>query len=379
GQRRFEAHDDNGNKPPILRVSYQYNVPGAEVQTVRTLLKNMVNEMEAAGNTPIVDTLYEAGLYFRGKEVHYGKVRGNSNAGNSARRVTRVSHPKSWKEGTGTLYRPSGCTEDNLNDSDCIGEQIQGNPEYISPFAEGCQNNYIVLLTDGDPTVNYSENLVEALIGQQCAQPSGLPFGSRDKGRCAEELVAYYANNDLSDMLEVQSIKTFTIGFGGDGNPDYLRAIAEAGGTGTNGFFEPKDSVELTQAFQEIIVQVLEDPTSFVSPSLSVNAFNKLFNRDEVYFSLFSPQLQIGWPGNIKKFKLCADASNHTCTFGEVLDANGQEAIGPDSKIKGGPNPAKSFWSSLADGPRVDLGGLGENVPGAGSRRVYTLDASDNV
>lgn len=369
GERVFEARDRSGSrKQAVLRITYQVN---ASAETVRTRLKQIVNGVVASGNTPIVDALYEAGLYYRGEEVLYGKQRGPQ-SGLSAR-FTRVSHPDSYTGGT--VVRDAGCTDDDLNDRDCESERIDGTPVYTSPFQPGCQNNYIVLLTDGDPTVNNSEMLAETLTGAQCADPTGLSAGSYDVGRCAEELAKYYFENDLSDLNEEQKISTFTIGFAGDGSPDYLRAIAQAGGSGAEGFKAAGNASELVSAFQAITGEVLEDPTSFVSPSLSVNAFNKLFNRDEVYFSLFSPQLQVRWPGNVKKFKLCADSTNRTCTFGEVLDDNDQEAINTDSKIKVN---AKSVWSSVTDGPLVEVGGAGSHVPGAGSRNVYTYKGTED-
>jgi len=370
GYRVFEARERrNTNGQAVLRIVYQVNETGVvSSDTVRTRLKQIVNGMVASGNTPIVDTLWEAGLYFRGEPVLYGKRRGPG-SGNDAR-YTRVSHPASYTGGT--VFRPSGCTDADLNASACAGERIDGNPVYISPFADGCQNNYIILLTDGDPTVNNSRTLVESLIGKKCK--------SRSSGTCAEELVSYYFNNDLSPLADTQKIKTFTIGFASDGDPQFLKDIARAGGSSgpndDNGFKVASNASELTAAFQQILSQVLDDPTSFVSPSLSVNAFNKLFNRDEVYFSLFSPQLQVSWPGNVKKFKLCADPTNQTCNYGSVLDAAGQEAIDEKSKIKA---TARSIWSSGIDGPDVRRGGAGEHVPGNTSRKVYTYTGTADV
>jgi len=370
GYRVFEARDRrNTERQPVLRIVYQVNETGVvSSDTVRMRLKQIVNGMVASGNTPIVDTLYEAGLYFRGEPVLYGKQRGPGWGSNA--RYTRVSHPASYTGGS--VYRPDGCTDADLNASACVKEEIQGSPVYKSPFVEGCQNNYIILLTDGDPTVNNSRSLVESLIGGTCAW--------RGYGTCAEELVRYYFNNDQSPLPEVQKIKTFTIGFASDGDPQFLKDIARAGGSSgpndDNGFKVASNASELTAAFQQILAEVLDDPTSFVSPSLSVNAFNKLFNRDEVYFSLFSPQLQVSWPGNIKKFKLCADPTNQTCNYGSVLDDNGQEAIDEKSKIKA---TAQSIWSSGTDGPDVKLGGAGEHIPAYTSRKVYTYNGTADV
>lgn len=377
GYRIVEARERNSSdNPAVLRVTYQYNATSnVSNDTVRLRLKQLVSGLVAPSLafTPIVDTLYEAGLYFRGQPVLYGRQRGPQFGSNA--RYTRVSHPASYTGGT--VFRELGCSDDNLNAPECESEFIDNNssgvaPVYKSPFQDGCQNNYIILLTDGDPTSNNSKTAIQTLIGKNCTD--------RGDGTCGPELLSYLFGTDLSSKNELQNVKTFTIGFASDGDPQYLKDLARAGGSsGTsddNGFKTAGNASELTTAFQQIFTQVISDPTSFVSPSLSVNAFNKLFNRDEVYFSLFSPQKEVSWPGNVKKFKLCADATNATCTFGDVLDANSADAIDTNSKIK---LNARSIWSSVTDGPIVKLGGAGENVPGSSSRKVYTYNASSDT
>jgi type IV pilus assembly protein PilY1 len=144
---------------------------------------------------------------------------------------------------------------------------------------------------------------------------------------------------------------------------------------------------ELANAFDDILNDVLSDPTSFVSPSLSVNAFNRLYNLDDVYFSLFEPSLKVSWGGNIKKYKICTQVgASATCVFGDIMDNSSptpQVAIDksldpvtgtPINKIKSG---ALSYWSSLpADGPNVKQGGAGANIPAHGSRVTYTYTGS---
>lgn len=379
GTRLIRSHDGSTTRAPLLRIRYQENVTlsSTTTMTVRNRLKQIVNGLEASGSTPIVDALWEAGLYYRGQPVLYGLQRGPQ-WGTSAR-VTRVSHPASYDFETG-VYRATGCTDADLSNVACVTEEILGPAQYVSPFEDGCQNSYIVLLTDGDPTVNNSVSLIESLIGSTCA-------GTGD-GKCANEVTKYYFDNNLSTYSDKHNVVTHAIGFGSDvtsaGSVTFLQGIADSG---EGSFFAAADADQLVTAFQQILSEVNSAPTSFVSPSLSVNAFNKLFNRDEVYFSLFSPQKQVRWPGNIKKYKLCNDAKNLTCTFGEVLDDNDNSAIGDDAKIKSDPNAATSIWTTGADrpdGPTVQKGGTGQQIPDHtyGTRNVYTYtgtaSATDN-
>ncbi|MFP5348668.1 MAG: VWA domain-containing protein [Gammaproteobacteria bacterium] len=354
GTKNVESFDTEPGAAPLLRVTYSSNT--APVETVRDVLKEIVGGMRAEGATPIVDSLYEAAVYYRGQDVTYGKVRGPRNF--TFGRWTRVSHPLSYTGGI--LNQPSGCTDADLDALACTTEEITGSPQYIYPITASCQLNHVILLTDGEATANSSAGLIRTLTGASSCS------GSTDE-ECGLELVDFMRTKDQDPnnaFSGLQTVTTHTIGYNIDSN--FLKNLAAKGG---GSYKTASDAASLAAAFDDLLNDVLSNPTSFVSPSLSVNAFNKLFNRDEVYFSLFSPRLQTAWPGNIKKFKLCADTTNTACTFGEVLDANNAGAVGTDAKIKA---TAQSYWSGVADGPTVTLGGAGSQVPAYGSRRVYT-------
>jgi type IV pilus assembly protein PilY1 len=89
-----------------------------------------------------------------------------------------------------------------------------------------------------------------------------------------------------------------------------------------------------------------------------VNAFNRLFNRDEIYFALFKPSTSQAWDGNIKKFRLC-NTTDTGCTFGDIIDSNNIVAIDASSRIK---TTATSFWGTAPDGATVTAGGAGAQV-----------------
>ena len=107
---------------------------------------------------------------------------------------------------------------------------------------------------------------------------------------------------------------------------------------------------------------------------MSVNAFNKLYNRDEIYFSLFKPELYQRWAGNIKKFTLCTQvqADAGTCDYGEVIDQNSAPAIDiTTSRLK---STSVSYWNSITDGGDVEAGGAGKVMydDGYANRNMYT-------
>ncbi len=367
GDRNAHTYNGNAAAAPMLRikVSGALATGGSGFKTVRTRLKEIVDGLDHKGHTPIVDTMYEAARYYRGDAVYWGLTRGfdrsvgnfNASSTNDAvRRNTRVSNPASYSGGS--VVRDPGCTDANLNAPECITEVILGAAQYESPISDICQANNIVLLTDGLANHNDSEALIKSYI------PTATCVASNADEACARDLVGWMQTSDMNVPFSGdQTIKTYTIGFNFSG--DLLRDMATLGG---GKFYEASTSNELANVFKAIITDILARTTSFATPSLSVNAFNRLFHRNDVYFSLFKPNARTRWVGNTKKYQLCESASNG-CVIGEIIDANGVPAIGSDNRIL---DLAESFWSGVSDGNEVEVGGAGNEIPPHAIRRVFT-------
>jgi len=378
GSRVAEAYDKSGGVPPRLRIRYQETGVTTVATTVRSAMKGVIDELQYKSGTPILSTLVEGAFYYRGDRVLYGLRRGDQGTRSE---FTRVSHPDSWGGTQDDVTRSGNCTEFNPNNLDCVTEIVDPDndgdfttnpPSYVSPITESCQANYIVLLSDGLGFISDVETgtweptqYVHDIVG------SSACTGHDD---CAKALVRNLRNEDQNALDGDQTIRTYTIGFNlGDTNPTFLQELATEGG---GAFYAADSAADLSKVFQNIIADALSAPTSFTAPSLSVNAFNRLFNRSDVFFALFQPNENKRWVGNIKKFSICAGNPDDSCQLGEVIDATGAPAIGTDSRIKGS---ARSYWSTTNDGPTVNEGGSGEKAQsqGYGDRNVYTYTGAD--
>jgi len=310
--------DDNGG-----RVVFKISDMNA---TNRAQLHTIVNSLTASTWTPLAETLYEASLYLRGQAVHYG---------NST--------------------NPTAPAADTT---------AQSGGNYISPFNFSCQQAYIIYLTDGDPTNDSNaDSLIDALPGIGTPTVVDL-FDASHKDRLSV-LAGWMYNNDLNASLTgVQRAVTYTVGFNaGSGiSTQGLTLLQNTATAGHGIFYAATNGDEISNALQGAIIDIQQTTSSFAAPALSVNAFNRLFNRDDVYFAMFKPSTTAEWDGNIKKFKLN--------TTGDIIDANGVLAIDPATqRIK---DTAQSFWSTVADGGTVTTGGAGSLIPAPGSRTVYT-------
>ncbi|NNM20279.1 MAG: hypothetical protein HKO55_03280 [Gammaproteobacteria bacterium] len=294
----------------------------APIATEFTPVTNALDAYDDGGSTPLSETMYEATLYLRGDKMDYGAdARGNG----------------------GTL-EPS------------TGDATVGD-DYKSPIVNQCQKNYVVLLTDGEPTSDTGAN----------TKIAGLP-GFEDAtgqtacvGNCLDEMAAYLQNSDLNSDLEgTQNANVFTIGFHTD-----QQLLQDAANRGGGTYYKADSADELATAFTEILDNIIERDSTFTAPAVAVNTFNRLTHRDELFISMFRPAQEPHWPGNVKRYRLDNTGGDKT-----IYDATDRPAINPDTGTFYG--DAKSYWTiGDPDGFDTAAGGFASRLHA--NRNVYTV------
>jgi len=313
------------------------------IDTSRTAFIDVLDGLQGQGYTPLSEVLYEAGLYYRGLSVDYGSHSYGYNG------VVQNSIPESRKDADQSSYK--------------------------SPITSPCQKNHIVLLTDGYENAigNFNNSSArKALYNMSGSCRRGGSSGSSPL--CLAQVASYLNDEDVAlDIPQNQNVITHTIGFAIDDT--FLQTAATAGG----GLYRPADDYDsLTAAFKEIINTVSKTSSTFASPAVSVNAFNRTTNRDDLYFTLFKPANGPRWEGNFKRFKLAFDSQG----VPSIIDRDGNPAI--DSGTGFFAETSRSYWSATADGFDTALGGTASNLfTGStltASRKIYSnLTTSGNL
>ncbi|MCD6569607.1 MAG: VWA domain-containing protein [Deltaproteobacteria bacterium] len=316
----------------------------------KATLHSAVNSITASGWTPLAETLAEAGLYFARKPSW-------ANAGVDYN--TAFDHAIQWR----------------------------------------CQKNYVIIMTDGESTMDRGDILTRA------DYINGKPIQDNDNDEhepgYSQEI--YYASSgsdylddvakflyeedlltgDLYDSggisfddpndsrLAKQNIITYTIGFDIDntlleetadsshGQGDYYTTEATGGG-----------GVSLSDIFQKIIGSILKTNSEFVAPVVPVSRMNKTYAGNCVYLGVFSPDSSGLWKGNLKKFGLSED--------GQLLDRDGNLATESSGAIKEG---AHSCWVLVdgLEGMDVEKGGAGQALLTQTSRYFYTYNTGTSL
>lgn len=311
---------------------------------------DQISSWRPNGYTPLSETYYEAYQYLSGGSVVFGN---NSTDGDNPMPSVAASR---------------------------VGNTLTSNT-YDSPMDYNCQRTFVVYLTDGLPTQDEEATAaIQALPnfatdgyvavedggnGSQCPAkgPSGNEQGGEDAdGRCMINLAAYMYNHDMHAMPGKQNVITYVVGFGDDivASADYLENIAKAGGGEA---YTQTDAAGLTAALKKIFSDVVEGANStFVAPTVAVNAFNRTRTLNSLYVSVFAPTNSVHWPGNLKRYKL---------KDGEIYGAEDQKAVNPATGFffEG---ISDEFGGNTDDGPDVTKGGAASKLPAWDARKIYT-------
>jgi type IV pilus assembly protein PilY1 len=305
-----------------------------DISQSRDTMAQRLQAYTALGYTPLSETLYEAGQYLAGRPVDYGL---QSTVDNE---LLVPSVPESRRAADPSRYE--------------------------SPVQYQCQKNFVVLLTDGEPTADSSaDDKIANLpgfgdLGRSQCDGSG-------EGHCLDDMAEYlHSAADLAPGLPGrQGASVYTIGFGPDvAGSTFLDEVARRGGGKA---FKAGEVTDLTAVLRRIFSDILQSAGTFAAPSVAVNAFNRTQSNNELLVALFRPADSLRWHGNVKKYGLRG---------GEIVDATGVSAVDPATGfLRSG---TRSMWSSSNEADVVMDGGAVEQLPDPVQRHLYTYTASAN-
>ncbi|MFQ5513572.1 MAG: pilus assembly protein [Myxococcota bacterium] len=245
-----------------------------------------------------------------------------------------------------------------------------------SPLDVSCRNNFVIIVTDGEPTKDdqshhsgdFNATIGNAdgdcnectVVGASCSCVDA-PETGRDDGLTYPwdgtdwlDDVAYYLNSvDLDPILDgTQNLITYTIGFTID-HP--LLSETAANGSGT--YFTTSDTSVLVAQLSAALQDIIARSTAFAAATVptSRSAFG-----DGFYNAYFVPDSSDAfWPGHLEAYRLSSDL--------QILDRFGNPAI--DSASGQFIEPRNPYWDA-----QTALSG-GTHPP----RMLYTTRAGQQV
>jgi type IV pilus assembly protein PilY1 len=377
--------------------------------TNRTALRRVIQGIQANGNTPLAETLYEAGQYFMGGAPAYGATVGVSASGtyvspavpscrhnyvvfltdgmSTADNYTSTNLTPWADSGVGFLENTLGsmCTTGNpaVNTADCDGNGG-------SPGNNDTTGNSLPCYTvdsNGNPTDT---------LTYCCETSGGTPVSCTSSSRRSGPAYLYYDySHTLPDVAEYlnkgpQNISSYFIGFGADvssGAAVNMLTTAADGNHGKGQYYTATGQTDLSTTFTNIIANIQAVNSSYVAPVVPVSPQNRTYTSNRIYMGFFKPENNMAaWLGNMKKYGI--DINNNitdvTGTIATWVDVNGDgkdDNTGvslPAGAVNGSfKATAQSYWSTAADGGNVDAGGVGALLQARAnittSRTIYTV------
>jgi len=353
------SNDPNGGYVRVPVNDYNtpsYTLPlasGTLTGTHQQQLDAAINVLEGESWTPLGETLFQIYTYFMSR-----------NAADRPKGVNGTTFP-------GYVYRtaPSG----NYGPYTTTASQIPADPVQFD-----CQKNFVVIITDGEPTMDtFASSNSSDNTGQGFSSFTGLIGNYNNDGetevqgtdcvgpaseKCAlylDDIAKFMQKNDFRpDKPGTQVVDVYTVGFTTSPQANDLLSRTAAQGNGL--FYHSSNAEELATAIVGAISDIVQKSQSFTAATVPAT---RTADGGNIYTSLFLPQNNNPfWEGHMKLFNITAD--------GDILDANGNCAlVNPMDGCKGGAisQTAPPYWDA------------GEQIPAPASRSLYTTMPSGST
>ena len=291
-----------------------------------THLDTAIASLEGESWTPLGETLFQVYTYFMARTV------ANMPYGQNGTTKFPVYTYRPRETGTGGDHSTSGAPT------------VPG-----SPVQYACQKNFVIIITDGEPTKDDFDNSAPTTTAQSFGSFANLIGNFNNDGE-NETSIPASCNCDssanegalyLDDIAKFMHEKDFRPDLDGDQTLDvytvgfttnaFANALLQKTAAVGNGQYHSSNTAEqLSTAIITSITDVIEKSQSFTAATVPAS---RTAEGEQLYVSLFTPKESPYWEGHLRSYRLTG--------AGDILDANGNCAIDdPSSELLLGPVPA---------------------------------------
>jgi type IV pilus assembly protein PilY1 len=347
--------DHDGN-PATAKIAYTYTLNGVS-KTHEQHLKDAIVALDGETWTPLGEGLFQIYTYFMSRDT---------------------SKIPLGKDGVTKFPKYVYKTDDTTSSNNGGSYSTSGSPTVPdSPVQYSCQKNFVVVLTDGEPTKDDFDksnssspddktyqgfpDFAAKLIGDYNPDNTNPEAGTEVPGAADErswyldDVAKFMHDKDFRpDLTGNQTMDVYTVGFttGTNTPADYiLRKTATVGGGLA---YSSNDPDALSDSIVNSIADIIQKSQAFTAATVPATRTSAGGN---FYTSLFVPFDGIPyWEGHLKSFQLAAN--------GDILDKNNACAVDDPTvgQCKSGTfkSTAQPYWDA------------GQQVPAPAARKLLT-------
>ena len=206
---------------------------------------------------------------------------------------------------------------------------------------ERCQKNYVIIMTDGEPTQDRDSRLYETpyingdIIGDYdddqtpCDPTNHREYWDPTKTvwpiRTTARTTWTTSPSTSTRTTATRPWATAPPSTSRTSSPS--RSVSRPTSRCSSGrrpraageYFTAENYSELKEAFDQIMSSIVEKNACYVAPVVPISRMNRVFAGDKIYLGFFKPQQSGRWIGNIKRYALQND--------GTLVDAKSQPTV----------------------------------------------------
>ena len=331
----------------------------------RTDISNAINALDAQTATPLGETLFKLYTYFMPRDPAAQPVGNNG-----------TQFP-------GYVYNTSnGYYTSTLSDRPA------------DPVTQSCQKNFIIMITDGEPTSDnfsgsgsteqgfpnftgligdYAPDLPtdpDIAWGDATPEVGSPPWGSSAGAGYLDDIARWMQLNDCRpDFPGQQVVDVYTVGFGTIGAVNSLLEKTAREGNGL--FFSGNQAETLTQALVSSVQDIISKSQGFSAATVPAARTSEGGN---LYTTLFQPtSVRPFWPGKLRSYKITAAGEIHdrndSCALTDLVDPAFCAGGTFKSEVDAPP-----FWNASRMMPGANSRNLKISLPGVGLQIVQDFD-----
>ncbi|MGQ0653175.1 MAG: pilus assembly protein [Betaproteobacteria bacterium] len=237
---------------------------------------------------------------------------------------------------------------------------------YTSPISDGCQKNYVIVISSGNASVGGDSQNPNASVLLGNVGGNTATINPPNHANLADEWARFLYATDVSPLAGQQNIITYTV-MVWDPQPNGQPSTSDATGIGLlksmanqgrGRYFDANNPAALGKGLATIFNEVQAVNSVFASVALPVSVNVRGTNLNQVYLGVFRPDAAAlpRWPGNLKEYQLDVDTATGTLFLADrrnVRADNQTSGFIVDDAISfwttpspaPPPNPASGFWS----------------------------------